>query len=115
MVLVAEGTFVVGTGNVDLVLDDGCPGHGEGAEEEAEGDADDGLEFPAHPTETRVDNLVENRDEDDQDDRIDVVDNVVGDSVEEHSSGLGGQVGSDLVVDHPVEREEQEDGAGLEG
>lgn len=109
LVLVAEGAFVVGAGDVDFVLDDCCPGHGEGAEEKAEGDADDGLELPAHATETGVDDLIENRDEDDQDDGINVVDDVVGDSVEEHGSGLGGQVGSDLVVDHPVEGEEQED------
>jgi hypothetical protein len=44
----------------------------------------------------------------DKRDGVDVVDNVVGDSVELHDRGLRGQVTGHLVVSEPVDGVEQE-------
>ena len=44
----------------------------------------------------------------DEGDGVDVVDNVVGDSVELHDGGLRGQVTGHLVVSEPVDGVEQE-------
>ena len=96
------------------MLDDGSVGHGEGGEEETHGDAGDGFEFDADAAEAWVDEAVADGDEDDDGEGIDVLHDVVGDAVQFHDPGLRDEVVKHLVVDDPVDREEDEDAAGDE-
>lgn len=99
---------------VDVVLDDGGAYHGQGGEHEAEGHALDGGEADAGLAESRVQESIDDGDEDDEGDGVEVGDDVVGDAVERHGVGLRRQVAVHLVVGEPVERDPGEAGAGAE-
>ena len=107
--VVAAGAEVV-----DVVLRHGRGYHGEGAEEEAPGDAFQRREADAEPFETGVEEDVGDGDEDDEGDGVDVVDEVVGGPVQFHGRGLRDQVVGHLVVGEPPQRVPEEDGAGFE-
>jgi hypothetical protein len=83
---------------VDVVLDDGRGNHGEGGEDETEGHALDGCEADVCFAEGWVQEVVDNRDEDDKRDWVQVGDDVVGDTVTCHGSSLRGEVVVHLVV-----------------
>lgn len=59
--------------------------------------------------ESRVDKVVDDGDEDDQSDGVQVVKQIVGDTVELHDSRHGSQVVGHLVVCEPVQRKPEED------
>lgn len=109
------GGLVAGAGAVDEFLDAGRVGHCEGAEEEAPGDARDGLELDADLAQGRVEELVADGDEDDDGDGVDVLHNVVWDAVQLHLPGLRDEIVEHLRVDDPVDGVEGEDLAGDEG
>lgn len=65
----------------------GCVGHCQGGEHETEGYASDGPEGDADFAEGRVDEAVDDGDEDYDGERVDVLHDVVGDAVEFHCAG----------------------------
>lgn len=65
----------------------GCVGHCQGGEYEAEGYASDGPEGDADFAEGRVDEAVDDGDEDYDGEGVDVLHDVVGDAVEFHCAG----------------------------
>lgn len=66
----------------------GCVGHCQGGEDEAKGYAGDGAEWDANFAEKRVDETVEDGDEDYDGEGVDILHDVVGDTVELHCAGL---------------------------
>ena len=86
---------------VDDVLDDGGVGEAEGGEDEADGDAGDGLELDARAAQGRVDEAVEDGDEDDDGDGVEVLHQVVRHAVAFHLRGLADEVGAELAVAYP--------------
>ena len=106
------GHVVIGRADVDLMLDDRRKGHGEAREDEAPRDAGDGVHGEPALAEERVDDLVKDGDEDDDDDGVDVLQLVVGHAVQLHLARLRDEVGVELVVDDPVDRVEQKHFAG---
>ena len=83
----AEGLLVAGSRRVDEVLDDGGVHHCKGRYEEADGDACDGLEEDAAAAEEGVDDAVEDGEGDDDGDGVEVLHQVVGDTVARHLTG----------------------------
>lgn len=73
---------------IDIVLNNSGPDHGSGTSKEAGGDPLDWGELYAHPAETRVEEEVEDRDENYQRKRVKIVDDVVGNAIGHHSGGL---------------------------
>lgn len=111
----AEGLAVAGSGGVDDVLDDGGVHHGEGGDDEAQGDTGDGPEGDLQTAHNRVNDRLEEGNEDDDGDRVKVLHQIVGNAVAVHLAGLGDKVTGELAVDDPVDRVEGEDAAGDEG
>ena len=99
----------------DVGLEDGGVDHGETSDEEASIHTFDGGEVDVASAEEGVDQVVEDRDHDDDTDRVQVLDQVVGSSFEGHASSGGSQVSINLGVAEPEERHEEEDLAGLHG
>lgn len=96
------------------MLDDSGPDHGSGTGHEPKRHPLDWSKVDTHATETGVDNAIANWDEDDEGKRIEVGEDIVGQTMRGHGSGLGRQVVVQLVVGEPVDGEPAEDGAGLE-
>lgn len=99
---------------VDVVLRGGGREHCEHGHEEADRDTLERREVDADFAEGRVQKVVDKRNEDDQGQRVQIVDDVVGRAVQLHGGSLRGQVVRHLVVRQPVQRVEGEDLAGLE-
>lgn len=89
--------------------------HGKARDKETGIDTLDRGEIDSHPPESRVDDPIEDGDQDDDGDGVQVLDQVVGRSVQGHAGSDGTQVTIDLGVAQPVEREPTEDLAGFEG
>ena len=88
---VAGSSVVAAVGlPVDILLEDGGPDHGCCAGEKPERDFLDGGEVDAHFPQARVDEAVDDRDQDDQSEGVEVGEDVVGDVVERHSGRLRG-------------------------
>lgn len=94
---------------VDAVLDDGADDAGDGGEGEAEGDAGDAPEFDIVPCQEWVDDVAEDRDEDDDGQRVEVVEEVVGRSVGDHCRALVAGDGADAAVVKVPDGEEAKD------
>ena len=92
---------------VDELLQTGRVGHGDGQEEEAEGDAGGGAEVDAFAAEPGVDAFLDEGIEDDARDRVDGFDGVVGNARVDHLAGLGDEVVEGLVQAEPVEGEKE--------
>ena len=88
--------------------------HTHASENETPGNARDGVHRVAVPTQERVDDFVEDGDEEDDYDGVDVLHLVVGHAVEFHLPGLRDEVRVQLVVDDPEDGVEEEDFAGDE-
>jgi len=97
------------------LLKDGGIQHGESGDEETGVDTLDGGEVDSELPETGVDEVVENGDEDDDGDGVQVLDQIVGGSVQGHTGSDGTQVTIDLGVAQPEEGEPTEHLASLEG
>lgn len=95
------GLLPAGPFLVDVVLRHAGGDHGAARDEEPGGDALQRREVDPDPAEERVHDLVHDRDEDDEGERVQVVDDVVGDAVEAHGCRLRGQVVEHLVVREP--------------
>jgi hypothetical protein len=77
----------------------------------AEEDTSDGAEVDSKSAESGVDEQVHDGDEDDQSDGVDVLQEIVGDTVQLHFRGLRDEIVEHLVVADPVDGEEDEDSA----
>ena len=97
------------------LLKNGGIQHGESGDKETGVDTLDGSEVDSELPKTGVDEVVENGDEDDDGDGVQVLDQVVGGSVQGHTGGNGTQVTIDLGVAQPEEGEPTEHFASLEG
>ena len=100
---------------IDEALDTGSVGHGAGAEEEADGNTRDRTEGDVHLAEQGVEALLDDRDEDDDGDRVEVEEKIVGETVKLHRTGHGNERGVHLSVEKPEDGVEDEDAAGDEG
>ena len=99
---------------VDVVLHHAGGDHGRGRGDETPGDLLQRGEADADALEARIDENVANGDEDDKSDGIDVVDEIIGSSMEFHGCGLGDEIIGHLVVGEPPDRVPEEDSAGFE-
>lgn len=84
---IAERSVVARASAVDEVLDNGGVGHGQGSDPEAKSDTVDGREVDLELAHQRVDEAVQNGDEDDDGDGIEVLHKIVGNTVSLHLAG----------------------------
>lgn len=96
------------------MLEDSGVSHRERDNDESEGDTSDGSELDVCPTHGGVDNTVKYGNQDNNRDRVEVLHEVVGDSVAVHLLGLRDEVVGELTVAEPVDWVEEEDLAGSE-
>ena len=91
-VCVGAGGGLVAAGGlpVDVLLDDARPDHGGGAGEEAEGDLLDGAEVYAGLAKGRIDEQIDDWDENYKGERVEVGEDVVREAVQGHYGGLRG-------------------------
>lgn len=95
---------------VDVVLNNSGIDHGQGPDEEAQGDTLLREKVDLVTTQEGVDYQIDNRDEDQQSNGIKVVHNVIGQrGRSSHNGSLRDQVVAKIVVTHPVDRQGQED------
>lgn len=97
----AVGVFAAGAELVDIVLGDGGDDHAGAGDDETSSDTLQWGEVESHAAETGVDEAVEDGDEDDQGEGVEVVNDIVGHTIEFHGCGLGGEVVQHLVVGQP--------------
>ena len=109
---VVDVPATLGVHLVDVVLHDSGGDHGKGGNGETGCHTLDGGEGNAELAETRVEDVVDDGDHDDDGDGVEVLENVVGGAVTLHGTGLGGQVGGHLVVGEEEDGQEEEDLAG---
>jgi hypothetical protein len=83
------------------VLDNSSPDHGSGTGEEAGSDPLDRGEVYAYPAKARVEEHVEDRDENYQCKRVKIVDDIIWNAIGHHSGGLRCQVIDNLIVCKP--------------
>jgi mono/diheme cytochrome c family protein len=83
--------------------------HGNRNQDKSGEDAADGIEVDFHFSQPGVDDEVEEGNEDDQGNRIEVLQEVVGRAVQCHGPGLRDEVVPDLDPADEVEGEEEED------
>lgn len=100
---------------VDAPLDDGADGGGDGGDEETEAQAADTAEADAVLAEEGVDAVVDDGDGDDDGERVEVGDEIIGGAVGGHGGGLRGRDTADTAVVEVVDGEEEEDLTGGEG
>lgn len=108
------GVVAAGAHLVDVVLHDGRGNHGQGGDDETSCHTLDGGEGDAKLAETGVQKVVDEGNHDDDGDGVQVLDDIVGNSVKLHGGGLGGQVTGHLVVGEEEDGQEEEDLAGHE-
>lgn len=83
-----SGVIAAGGHLVDVVLHHGGGNHGHGGETETEGHTLQRGEVDADPSKARVDESVQDRDHDDDGDRVEVLNQIVGRAVQLHGRGL---------------------------
>lgn len=86
---------------VNVVLRDGSGNHGCGGQQVSNVDTLDRGEVEAHLAETRVEELIHDRDEDNEGKGVQVVDNIVRHAVQLHGGRLRCQVVGHLSVGQP--------------
>ena len=94
---------------VDVCLDDASPDHSRRASVEAPRNLLDGREVDLHLSQPGPEEKVTDENQDDECEGVEVGEDVVGEAVESHDSGLGGEVVVQLVVSEPVNGVPQED------
>lgn len=98
--------------NVHVVLENGSPDHGEGAENETSSDLLDGSETNATLAKSWVDERVHDGHNDDNGNGIQVGENVIGNTVKSHGGAHLRQVGVHLTVSQPEDGDPEEHTAG---
>lgn len=99
---IAERVAVARTSLVDVVLDDSGVDHGKRGDPETSGDTVDGREVNLVLAEEREEELIHDRQEDDDGNGIKVLHQVVRDTVTSHLSSLGNKVVGEVSVYDPV-------------
>jgi len=112
--LLVEFTTLTRRSVPNLLLKDGSVDHSETSDEETGRNTLDGAEVEASGTEEGVDDTVEDRDHDDDRDRVQVLDKIVGRAIQCHTGSDSSQVTVDLGVAEPEDGEEQEDHTSVE-
>lgn len=107
--------LVTRTGRVDDLLDNGSVGHGTRSKEETEGDSGDGSHLDTDSSQVGVDELLHDGDEDDDGNGVNVLHDIVGDTVGLHLASLRHKVVEHLSVDNPVDGVDDKDLASNEG
>lgn len=107
-----EGVLIAWRRGVDEFLDKGCIGDGNRSHYEAPEYPRDRLELDSKSSKPGIDQSVEDRNEDDDGDRIDVAHDVIGDAMELHRACLRNKVVEHLRERGPVNDEERESLAG---
>lgn len=107
-----ERVVVARSGLVDEVLDDCCVDHSKRCNPETADDTVDRGEWDLVFAECRHEDLIDERQENDDSNGIEVLHQIVGNAVESHLSTLGDEVVRKLTVDNPVNRIKAEDLAG---
>ena len=97
-VVAAVHVLSAGALGIDVVLDNGSGDHGERRKDETESDTLDRSEANVCLAESGVEEVVYDRDEDDERDGVKVGDDIVGDTVTCHCGSLRGKVVVHLVV-----------------
>jgi hypothetical protein len=108
----AERVAVAWSGFVDVMLDDGGVDHGERSNPETSGDTVDGREVDPVLAEKGEEPLIHKRQEDDDGNGVEVLHQIVGDTVTSHLTSLGDEVVGEVAVYDPVDGVEAEDLAG---
>lgn len=93
---------------VNVELHDGSPDHGETSTCVSTDNLSDRRKPDLPASQEWVEHLVKDGDENDQEDGVNVLDEIVGNTVQRHGGSLRGQVSSDLVVREPVDGVEYE-------
>lgn len=94
---------------VNQLLHTSSVSHGECSKVETPCDSGDGLELDSNLAKTWVEDVVADRDENDDGYGVDVLHNVVGNAMQLHGSGLRNEVVQHLRVNDPVDWVEGED------
>ena len=102
------GMRVARTGLVDVVLNNASVNHGEGCNPESGYDTVDRREWDLVLAECRHEPLVNNRQENDNGDGVEVLHEIVGNTVATHLTGLGDEVVGEVAIDDPVDGVEGE-------
>jgi len=100
-VLTRVGLLAAWAHLVDVVLGDAGGDHGETCKGETARNALNGCEIYAEVAKSWVDDKVHQRTEEDDEDRVQIGDNVVRDTLQFHDCCLGGQVIDHLAVGEP--------------
>lgn len=111
---IAEGVAVARASLVDVVLDNGGVDHGKRGNPETGSDTVDRREVDPVLAEEREEELVHDRQEDDDGNGVEVLHQIVGDAVTSHLTGLSNEVVGEVAVDDPVDGVKAEDFAGNE-
>ena len=109
-----RGVFTAGADFVNEILGNACRNHRKSGGDKAPCDLLERREADPCAFHARIDDNVADGDENDESDRVNVVDEVVRGAVEFHGCSLGYQVIGHLVVREPVYGIPEEDGAGFE-
>jgi len=100
---------------VDELLENGSVQHGKTGNKETGVDTLDWRVVDSHFAEAGIDKLIEDGNEDDERDRIQVLDEIVRSSVQCHAGGNSSEISVDLRVSKPEEGKPQENFASVKG
>lgn len=89
---------------VDVVLYNSSPNHGSRTGEETGGDSFDWGKVDPHPAKPWIDEDITDRNEDYQGDGVEIINNIIRDTIGHHSSGLGCQIIDNLVISEPYSK-----------
>ncbi|ANB15293.1 hypothetical protein AWJ20_2920 [Sugiyamaella lignohabitans] len=102
------------TSTVDKVLDNSRVGHRERSKDESPEDSSDGLTLDTNLSQSGVYNSLHDRDEDHNGNGINVLHDIVGESMKFHLISLGNKVVDHLSIYNPVNGVEKEDLTGID-
>ena len=86
---------------VDVVLYDSSPNHCKRTSKETSGDPLDRGEVDAYPAKAWIDELITDRNKYDQGERVEIVDDIIWDTVGHHRGSLRRQIVDNLVICEP--------------
>jgi len=89
---------------VDVVLYDSSPNHCNRTSKETGGDPLDRGEVDAYLAKAWIDEQIADRNEDNQGERVEIVDDIIWDTIGHHRGSLRRQVVDDLVICEPYSK-----------